>query len=396
MVWTEPRIFVDGPHLTAEMMNEISDNLRETAPAKAQHPGDLFYATGANSIERLPLGENGQFLIPGMTRPQWGSVPTPITSKGDLVVGDENGNPVRLPAVDGVRVLMADGTELRWVDAGNVDLNIGVAERWWELDEWWSESSQDDMEISDMITVPQLVARDITFPGGFVECLYSVCIIRCRTVRLNSHTTIVAKNHTPTDFARGETDGGSSGSNHGGNGGLLAGGGGGGGTNLADEVNGSDGANASGTLDEVNIYRAAIGDGDVVCGGSGADGIDNSRTRPSSLRGLGGKGGGAIIFAANEVITGGFAFRLRCEGENGNSGLYEFNSGRGHGGGGGGGGGTVIAVARTGHSSITAEVRGGRGGGGGDGVPSGNYGSNGGDGGNGYSFIADSFPLLAN
>ena len=313
---------------------------------------------------------------------------------GDLIVGGPDGRPVRLPSVDGVAVLVNDGAELRWATTNTSNLNIGIAERWWELEKWWSDSQLDDMTIANYITVPELVARDITFSGGFVDCLYSVCIIRCRTLRLSSHTTIVCKNRVPSDLPKGSTDGGTSDGNPGGSGGFFGGGGGGGGDNGDGSANGGNGAPSAATgLPFANLHDALIGDALLVGGGSGGNGEDLARVRTSSLRTLGGAGGGAVILAANEIITGGFNFRIDCSGDNGNDGLPEINFGIGHGGGGGGGGGTVIAVARTGHSNVQPNVNGGRGGGGADGVPTGtNFGSHGGDGGRGFSYVEEAFP----
>ena len=114
MAWREPRIWVDGPHITAAQMNQVSENLRETAPAKAEAAGDIFYATGRNEIARLALGSQGQFLVPGASAPQWASVPTPITTEGDLVVGGTGGAPERIGTAGGNRIFVARGQELDW------------------------------------------------------------------------------------------------------------------------------------------------------------------------------------------------------------------------------------------------------------------------------------------
>ena len=55
MSWTAPRTWVTSEVISAALMNtHIRDNLLETAPGKATAAGDLFYATGANAIARLP------------------------------------------------------------------------------------------------------------------------------------------------------------------------------------------------------------------------------------------------------------------------------------------------------------------------------------------------------
>ena len=118
MAWREPRIWVDGPHITAAQMNQVSENLRETAPAKAEAAGDIFYATGRNEIARLALGSQGQFLVPGASAPQWASVPTPITTEGDLVVGGTGGAPERLGTAGGNRIFVARGQAVGWEASG--------------------------------------------------------------------------------------------------------------------------------------------------------------------------------------------------------------------------------------------------------------------------------------
>ena len=98
MVWTDPRVWVDGAQLTARQMNQVSDNLKETAPAKAQARGDIIYAIGPNEVARLPLGSNGQFLRANDGVLQWGP---PLIFEGqhrvgELVVGGVGGVPTGL------------------------------------------------------------------------------------------------------------------------------------------------------------------------------------------------------------------------------------------------------------------------------------------------------------
>jgi hypothetical protein len=55
VAWTAPPIFVSGSTLTAAQMNILSDDLRETASAKATTAGSFFATTAANTIaERIP------------------------------------------------------------------------------------------------------------------------------------------------------------------------------------------------------------------------------------------------------------------------------------------------------------------------------------------------------
>ena len=97
MAWTTPRIWDDGIIISAAQMNAVSDNLRETAPAKAEAYGDIFYATGANQIERLPFSQGRRQLTNDGTRPAWSNVPSPLRNFGEMIVGDSNGNPTVLP-----------------------------------------------------------------------------------------------------------------------------------------------------------------------------------------------------------------------------------------------------------------------------------------------------------
>ena len=89
MTWVNPRTWTNSIRITAARLNEISSSLRETAPAKAQALGDLFYATGSNAIARLAIGSVGRFLVPTSSGPRWQAVPTPITEqRAILVIGN--------------------------------------------------------------------------------------------------------------------------------------------------------------------------------------------------------------------------------------------------------------------------------------------------------------------
>ena len=114
MPWKTPKVWIDGPQITAADLNSISENLRETAPAKAVAAGDIFYATGPNTLGRLAIGSPGQYLNVGQQLPQWGAAPSPITEAGDLVVGDATGTPSRLEAGSAEQVLAAVNGVLEW------------------------------------------------------------------------------------------------------------------------------------------------------------------------------------------------------------------------------------------------------------------------------------------
>ena len=116
MPWKNPKTWIDGPQLKAQDLNDVSNNLRETAPAKAVAAGDLFYAVAPNRLERLPIGSVGQYLtaVASPPRPQWSAAPSAITSQGDLVVGDASGNPSRLEAGTDLQVLAAVNGVLSW------------------------------------------------------------------------------------------------------------------------------------------------------------------------------------------------------------------------------------------------------------------------------------------
>ena len=218
MAWIRPRVWVDGPHITARQMNEISDSLRETAPAKAQAQGDLFYATGANAIARLPIGSGGDVLTPVDGIPAWRPTPTPITTQGDLVVGDADGDPSRFAAAGfDEGVLTIKNGELSWKKGQYL-------RNWWEHDEWWSTDSADDLTVTGPTTDPwaasnqinsgailfntnefgppintarigmnMLIARDITMSGFIDASSCNPCVIRARTIRLNGNTTIKSR-----------------------------------------------------------------------------------------------------------------------------------------------------------------------------------------------------------
>lgn len=70
MVWTAPKIFIDGAILTADDLNTYArDNLLETAPAKAKNISGYFVTTGQNLLEEKVFHSaqvltNGQETLP--------------------------------------------------------------------------------------------------------------------------------------------------------------------------------------------------------------------------------------------------------------------------------------------------------------------------------------------
>jgi hypothetical protein len=50
MAWVAPPTFVSGNVLTAALLNILSGDLNELAPAKATAAGQIFVSTGANAI----------------------------------------------------------------------------------------------------------------------------------------------------------------------------------------------------------------------------------------------------------------------------------------------------------------------------------------------------------
>jgi hypothetical protein len=59
MAWSSPMTAVANAALTAAQWNtHVRDNLLETAPAKATSAGQIFVATGANSIAARTIGKN--------------------------------------------------------------------------------------------------------------------------------------------------------------------------------------------------------------------------------------------------------------------------------------------------------------------------------------------------
>ena len=141
MPWTEPRVwrghaqhgddadkFGESGGTNRYSLNvQWRDNLRETMPAKAVAQGDVFIATGANALERLAVGSNGQALRVNAAGDgvEWTAsdvttgVLYPTTTEFDLVQGGTTGSPERLGVPnDQPKLLTAHGVsaKLTWED----------------------------------------------------------------------------------------------------------------------------------------------------------------------------------------------------------------------------------------------------------------------------------------
>ena len=71
MAWIALPIFADGEIFTAAQANGILEQLRANSPELARALGQLFYATGANSLEAIDLGAEGTILLSGSQIPAW-------------------------------------------------------------------------------------------------------------------------------------------------------------------------------------------------------------------------------------------------------------------------------------------------------------------------------------
>lgn len=87
MAWTAPATWSSGQVPTAANFNtHIRDNFNTLAPAVCTTIGDVPYATGANALTRLAIGNPYQVLTmnAGQTAPAWGEAFAPI----DVVTQD--------------------------------------------------------------------------------------------------------------------------------------------------------------------------------------------------------------------------------------------------------------------------------------------------------------------
>jgi len=75
MSWTAPKTdWANGDIVGDADLNRIEGNLAETGPARVQAAGDLIVAAGAHTLQRLPIGQNGQVLMVSGGTAAWGSV----------------------------------------------------------------------------------------------------------------------------------------------------------------------------------------------------------------------------------------------------------------------------------------------------------------------------------
>ena len=102
MAWATPRTWVTGEVVTSANMNtHIRDELLETAPAKATTAGDMFYATGPNTLTTLPIsGAARKSLAANTTETALeyiDSLESLIQAQGDIIYGASANTPARLP-----------------------------------------------------------------------------------------------------------------------------------------------------------------------------------------------------------------------------------------------------------------------------------------------------------
>lgn len=75
MSWQQPKTnWQDGDVVGDADLNRIEGNLAECGPATVQAAGDLVVAAGPNSLQRLPIGSDGQVLVVQSGMPAWGSL----------------------------------------------------------------------------------------------------------------------------------------------------------------------------------------------------------------------------------------------------------------------------------------------------------------------------------
>ena len=98
--------------------------------------GDLLAGTGPNAYQVLPVGTNGQVLIADSTQTtgmRWTSEqdPTAITksiidAKGDLIAGQADDTPVRLPVGTNDQLLIADSAQASGLKWGRPTIALGT------------------------------------------------------------------------------------------------------------------------------------------------------------------------------------------------------------------------------------------------------------------------------
>jgi len=98
--------------------------------------GDLLAGTGPNAYQVLPVGTNGQVLIADSSQTtglRWTSEqdPTAITksiidAKGDLIAGQADDTPVRLPVGTNDQLLIADSAQTSGLKWGRPTIALGT------------------------------------------------------------------------------------------------------------------------------------------------------------------------------------------------------------------------------------------------------------------------------
>ena len=369
MVWSEPRVWIDGPFLLADQMNDVSGNLRETAPAKAREPGDIFYALRRNEIGRLALGPAGSYLTPGVAAPQWAAVPSPITTRGDLVTGGAGGIPQRYGTLGGIKILVTQDGIMEWEGDAFLD-------DWWTRRIWWSEDAGKDIAMAaGDYHASHILARNISMSGN-INLRAPVTIIRCKSLSLGGNTVIRSRSYLPTaavsDILAGGGSGGSGSTSgpDGASGGIYCGGGGEGGfynASVNDDQRGADGGDSSGSFSSSSFSRVLSG---RAVSGGGQGGNVHSNLEPP-------RGGGVVVICCESFSRNGRSITIDASGDSVPSPAPGRVSS------GGGGGGVAVFVSKSGTPTATLDVAGGQ-------VALAS--SRGGVGGDGTSYIGTAFP----
>lgn len=83
--------------------------------------GDIIYASATNTLAKLSVGSNGQFLTLSGGIPAWANVPSgftnPMTAIGDIIIGGASGTATRLAAGTNGYVLTMSSGSPAWVAA---------------------------------------------------------------------------------------------------------------------------------------------------------------------------------------------------------------------------------------------------------------------------------------
>lgn len=116
----------DGAEAIRDLGSSIDSTTEDLNPATTE--GDLQYrGATVDTNERLAIGTAGQVLAVNGTAdaPEWVTpAALPITTEGDLIVGDATGVPVRLPVGAAGEVLTSDGDTVSFVAAPSPNANF--------------------------------------------------------------------------------------------------------------------------------------------------------------------------------------------------------------------------------------------------------------------------------